>query len=82
MNVRMQFDLPEARLAQLKELMETCGIATQKDLFNNALTLFEWAVRQRQEGRVISAVDEVNMKFKELSMPALENVRQLASSSR
>ena len=76
MNVRMQFELPEARAAHLKEVMETCGLATQKDLINNALTLFEWAVKQRQEGRVISSVDETNKKWKELSMPALEHVRQ------
>ena len=78
--VRMQFDMPEARLAQLKEVMETCGLATQKDLINNALTLFEWAVKQRQEGRVISSVDEKNKKWKELSMPALEHVTKSSTA--
>jgi len=76
----MQFDLSEDRLTQLKNVMETCGIATQKELFNNALSLFEWAVKQRQDGRVISSVDDRNMKWKELSMPVLDNVRQTSPS--
>lgn len=77
MNVRMQFEMPEAKAAQLKEVMEKCGISSQKELFNNALTLFEWAVKQREQGRSISSVDERTLKFRDLSMPVLENVEEL-----
>lgn len=80
-NPRVQLELSEERLGQLKNIMDLCEIKTQKDLFNNALALFEWAVKQRQRGRMIASVDEADMRFREMSMPSLENVRQVDQSS-
>lgn len=73
-NVRLQLELSEARVAELKALIEECRLGTQKELFNSALTLFEWAVNERRKGRMIASVDEASMKYKELAMPALEAV--------
>jgi hypothetical protein len=53
-------------------------IRTYAELFNNALTLFEWAVNQVKEGRIIAALDESTMKYKELAMPPLEIVAKKA----
>lgn len=69
--VRIQFDLPEEKVRELEALMRETNIATRRDLFNNALTLFEWAIQERQSGRSIASVDEHNKKYKELVMPAL-----------
>ena len=74
MTTRVQLELSEDRVERLKEIMKLCEITTQKELFNNSLALFEWAVKQRQSGRMIASVDENNMRFKEISMPALEAV--------
>ena len=68
--IRLQMDLPEKRVQELENLMAECGIATKKDLFNTALTLFEWAVSERRRGPIIASVDEKNSKYKELQMPA------------
>jgi hypothetical protein len=69
---RIQFDLPNERLEELEQLRLECGLATKKDLFNSALTLFAWAVRQRREGRTVASLDERNNSYRELEMPALE----------
>lgn len=69
--VRIQFELPEEKVKELEELMRVAGITTRKDLFNNALTLLEWAVQERKAGRSIASVDEHNKRYKELVMPAL-----------
>jgi hypothetical protein len=69
--VRIQFELPEEKVKELEALMREANIATRKDLFNNALTLFEWAVQETQSGRTIASVDEENKKYKELVMPSL-----------
>jgi hypothetical protein len=74
-NIRLQFEVPEDRFEELKDLMGRCRISSQKDLFNSALTLLEWAVEERSKGRIIASVDEPNMKYKELAMPALEAVK-------
>ena len=71
---RIQFELSEDRNKELEALMEKTGIRTKKDLFNNALTLLEWAVKEKRSGRIIASVDEGEKKFKEIVMPALENV--------
>lgn len=72
--VRIQFELPEEKVKELEALMQEARISTRKDLFNNALTLFEWAIEERRAGRSIASVDEQNKKYKELVMPALAAV--------
>lgn len=69
--VRFQFELPVDRVRELEELMSRANIRTRKDLFNSALTLFEWAIREREAGRVIASVDEGHKRYKELVMPGL-----------
>lgn len=72
--MRVNIELSEERVNVLKALAEECGLSTQKELFNSALTLFEWAVNERRSGRTIASIDESTMKYKELAMPALQAV--------
>jgi metal-responsive CopG/Arc/MetJ family transcriptional regulator len=72
---RIQLDLPDDQVKELDELMKETNITTRKDLFNNALTLFQWAVKAKRAGRTIAALDENSGNAKELVMPSLENVR-------
>jgi hypothetical protein len=69
---RIQIELPEDRVRELETLMEQTGTNTKKDLLNNALTLFEWAVNERRAGRIIASVDEHEKRYKEVVMPTLE----------
>jgi metal-responsive CopG/Arc/MetJ family transcriptional regulator len=73
--VRIQLDLPEDQVKELDELMKETNIVTRKDLFNNALTLFQWAVKAKRAGRIVASLDEGTGNAKELVMPALESVR-------
>jgi hypothetical protein len=70
---RIQLELPEKTVEDLKVLMEETGTETYKELISNALTLLDWCVQQVQEGRIIAAVDESNMKYKQIVMPVLRN---------
>jgi hypothetical protein len=78
---KLQIDVPDERFEDLQGLMHKCDINTYKDLFNNAMTLLEWAVRQREEGRMVASVDEQNMRFRELSMPILDRLRPTPAGS-
>ena len=71
--VRIQLDLPDDLVAELDKLMEETRLSTRKDLFNNALTLFMWAVKARRAGRIIASVDE-RQNIRELVMPSIENI--------
>jgi metal-responsive CopG/Arc/MetJ family transcriptional regulator len=71
--VRIQLDLPDDQVAELDRLMEETRLSTRKDLFNNALTLFMWAVKAKRAGRIIASVDE-RQNIRELVMPSIENI--------
>lgn len=71
---RVQLVLPTERVRMLDQLAAEAGVATRKDLFNNALALLNWAVREVRRGRVIASVDESAQRFTELQMPMLDAV--------
>ncbi len=69
--IRIQFELPEDKLDDLEKLMNESAITTKKDLLNNAVTLFDWAISERKKGNIIASIDERTGRTKELIMPAL-----------
>ncbi len=72
--IRIQFELPEDKVKELEGLMRETQIATRKDLFNNALTLFEWTVKERKSGNIIASIDEKKGVLKELAMLSLSSI--------
>ena len=62
--------------------MEKAGVTTKRELFNNALSLFEWAAKERMSGRVIASVDPGADKYKEIIVPALEVLAKIAEAER
>lgn len=73
--VRIQLELPEEQVEALDLLSEQLGIRTRKELFNNALTLLEWAVQERKAGRFIASVDEDQTRLREILLPVLQSVK-------
>lgn len=76
--VRVQLDLTSERVAELEELMAKTGVSTRKDVFENALALFDWAVTQSEQGRTFGAWDEGSKTFHEVLMPSLAHVSRKA----
>jgi hypothetical protein len=68
---RVQLDLAPSQMERLNWLMAACDIETRKDLFNSALSLFEWAVMEVLKGKTIASVDKESKHLTELAMPAL-----------
>lgn len=58
------FEINEEKMNQLK--IET-GIKSTKDLINYALSLYEWALINKQNGFLIGALNEEKDAFKELN---------------
>ena len=78
--MRIQMELPEENVREIKALMEEAHIDTYKELFSNALSLLHWAVEEVRRGRVIGSIDEGQDVYKELVMPMLQNVANKARS--
>jgi len=79
---RIQFEMPESKVKDLEALMSESGTQTKNELFNNALTLLEWAVEETKRKRVIASVDEGNSTYNELHMPILSAVADAGDKAR
>jgi hypothetical protein len=77
---RIQFDLLTERLAELDELMSFCDLKTRKDLFENAMTLFEWAVHEVRAGKEIASYDRSEEHVEVIRLPVLDNAARRAKS--
>jgi hypothetical protein len=76
---RVQFDLLPHRLAELDQLMEFCDLNSRKDLFDNAMTLFEWAVHEVRAGRAVASYDRNADHVEIVRFPVLDNAARRAS---
>jgi hypothetical protein len=76
--MRIQLELPETQVQELKKLMAEAAMDTYKDLFNQALSAFEWILTEVKNGRSIASVDEQNQTYRVLVMPALQQVAKNA----
>lgn len=55
--MRLNFEFNDAQVESLNALKQKTGAASMKDLFNNALTMLEWAVDETEQGKEIVATD-------------------------
>ena len=78
--MRIQLEISESKSKQIKAIMEKADFKTYSELFNNAVTLMQWSIRQIEEGRLILSVDQVSGKEKELVMPLLQHLEQPAGA--
>jgi hypothetical protein len=79
---RIQFDLLPERVVELDQLMTFCDLKTRKDLFDNAMTLFEWAVEEVRKGNQIAAYDRKNDHVEIVRLPVLDNAARRALSTK
>lgn len=64
--VKYQVVLSESKVDEIKV---DSGIKKNKELFNFALSLLEWSLKEKQKGRIIVSLDEENQKYKEILIP-------------
>jgi hypothetical protein len=73
--MRIQLELSDNSVAQIKALMQAAGIKTYSDLFSNALAVLNWAVKETRKGRkIVSADQDKNQAVTQLAMPVLDAV--------
>ena len=72
--VRFQLEFTNGTDDRVKDLMLLTGLRSKTELFNNALTLFNWAIEERRAGRQIASFDRRNGIHNELHLPALDSI--------
>lgn len=79
--VRFQVAITEQQYDELAGLMAAGGLNTNRDLFNNAITLLKWAAREKARGSAIVSINEGEGSVKELELPFLEAVAASLTAS-
>jgi hypothetical protein len=72
--MRLNFEFPEDRIEELKQLQTETGTESMKDLVNNAFTILEWAVKETENGNEIAAVNDSDETYRVLVIPLLQRV--------
>ena len=75
MNIhRITLDVPEAEYKILQEMQNTLKIKGNKDLINFALSLAEWAIKVRQTGQEVAAIDMASGEINVIATKVLKQV--------
>ena len=72
--MRLNVEMPEERVKDLKELQAETSSETLKELINNAFSMLEWAVNEVKAGNEIAAVDENERVRRIIVTPLLARV--------
>lgn len=73
---RYQIDVPEDGVREIDRMKEAIRARTNGELFDNALTLLDWAIVNVQQGRLIVSMSADESSHRILTMPALEKARR------
>jgi len=72
--MRLNFEFSEYRINDLKRLQTETNADSMKELFNTALTMLEWSVKEVKNGNEIAAVNEHEDVHRVFVTPLLEKV--------
>jgi|SRR5438093_1951448 hypothetical protein len=72
---RLHIDVRAALEPRFARLLDLGALGTERELLDTSVTVLEWAVNQRLNGRVVGSIDESTGIFRELHMPYLEACR-------
>ncbi len=75
---RLNFEVSESRLGELKAFLQETNSPTMKDLFNDAMTTLEWLVAEVKKGQEIVSLDEKRNSYRVLVTPILERAAKTA----
>ena len=78
--IELVFDDEGAEL--IEELKLLTGIKTHKEFFNNAITLFDWAVLQELLKKKVASMDEEKKDYERLIMPSLQHAAHVQGAVR
>ncbi|MFW7382285.1 MAG: hypothetical protein ACOH5I_26040 [Oligoflexus sp.] len=75
---RLVFELEPDEFQFFETLLGLTSIKKKIDLFNDALSLFRWAVKEAAKGRYIGSIDDEHKRVERFTTPGLDRVREKA----
>lgn len=68
-SIELSFDIDAERLSKALQEAKEIGIEGEKEFFDNAYTLFEWAITEIRNGGIITAIYKDKKKIIEAVLP-------------
>ena len=78
--VRVQFEMAKEKMADLDRLRVQTALRTRREVFDNALTFFEWGVTASINGHLVAAIDEQNGEYQPILMPVFAAAHRRAQA--
>lgn len=72
--MRLNFELDESQMDEINALKRKTGANSMKELFNNALTILDWAVKEVAQGKEIVATSPDDENHRVFVTPLLRRV--------
>ncbi len=72
--MRLNFEVSEQQMKELKALQLETDSASMKELFNSAITTLEWLIEEIKKGNEIAAINEERKVYRVFVTPALEKI--------
>jgi len=79
---RLELAFDDDGVKVIDELKQLTGLRTNREFFNNVITLFDWAVLQMMLGRSVVSLDDRKSDPKLLLMPSLQHAQRLNPDTR
>jgi hypothetical protein len=76
--MRIQIVVDDTYKGMLDELKQITGLNQWQDLFSDAITMYNWAVQQRVQGRIVASMNEKDENYREFQMTSLEHAAAYA----
>ena len=73
MSTRIVLEFNDRQAAEIQKMLDETSVSMKKELFNNALTLLKWSLKEKKEGKSIGSLDSKD-SYKEVAMPILDSV--------
>lgn len=78
--MEIRFELFEHMVDQMDAMVRDCGLPEgpegRKAFVENAIAVFEWAIKQKKLGRIVAGVELKKEGYHELISPALNRVKK------
>ncbi len=79
--IRFQVEILEARVDQIGEVMAQTGLRTKRELFDNAISILEWAAQEAAAGNEVGSRTPTG-EFRDLVTPTLITAAAIAKAKK
>lgn len=73
--VRIQFEVSASLAKEIEAFEAEAEITSHREFYGNLIALWRWSAQRVREGKTITAMDIKTLKYNELTMPSLENIK-------